>query len=346
MQEKSSTNSLNIAATGKGGVGPAASSTLGVGERQLVLFPDDAPASSGPRIRTFDISRLSTYLDCRRRFRLRYVDDWDPKSLRNISAEYGSAVHAFMDAWHSIREWAPAWNHFREAWAALGGDSDKDQLRTEAHAEWFLRRYTQKYAAERFIILRTEAPFEIDVGPYILQGRIDKIVKAPGEAPQVMDHKTSSQLGYSTLLKYHPNLQMLGYVWVARQLLDPNIYTALVDIISTAKNVTKSIDDCFARRPVDFQDEEIDSFPRMFRQLADEINEVARRDVEGEGIDAWIPNFSQCTSYGECPFRRSVCTQPRELWQPVLEAEFEKKPWSPIREGEVVLRRGVVKGGV
>ena len=310
-------------------------------EEQLTMWPMDSsigsPGTSQGVVRELDVSRVGTYLDCRRRFRFQYRDHLASKAVRNVSAEYGTAVHAFMDVWHGVREWDTAWGEFERAWDKLGGDAETDGQRTKAHAEWFLKRYTTKYPEERFIVLNTERPFEIDIGPYIFQGRIDKIVKAPGEAPQILDHKTTSQLGYSTMLKYHPNLQMLGYVWAGRELISRDIYSCIVDLISTAKNATKPIDECFARRVVNFSDAELNDFPKMFLALANEINDTANRDKEGMGIDAWIPNYSQCTSYGECPFRR-LCTQPREIWDGIIAADFQEKIWSPIKDKENVLR--------
>lgn len=292
-----------------------------------------------PVIKTFDISRLETYLDCRRKFRLRYVENWDLKSARALAAEYGTAVHAFLNIWHGTGSWDESWLAFLKSWEKAGGDSETDATRTQAHAEWFLRRYTEKYppGSERFRVLLAEEPFEIEMpGGFIFQGRIDKIIQAPGEAPMVMDHKTTSQLGYSTMLRYHPNLQMLGYVWAARLLIDRACYAAMVDLVSTARNASKSIDDCFARRVVSFTDDEIDEFPKILLGLAEEINRAAE---QGQ----WIPNFGQCTAYGECPYRR-LCTQPNELWQGILAADFEERPWSPVQEGTKISLRGKYEG--
>lgn len=277
----------------------------------------------------FDASRLECYLDCRRKYKLRYLDHWSLREKRNIAADYGTSVHAFMDVWHASHDWQPAIAAFKETWRGLGGDSDTDQTRTERHAEWFLKRYTTKYPEERFKVLATEQPFEIGIGPFTLQGRIDKIIQAPGEAPAILDHKTTSQLGYSTMLKYKPNLQMMIYAWAAKLLVDKDLYSVTVDIISTAKNATKPIDECFARRVVTYTDDELAEFPAMFLELAREINEGAARGV-------WVPNFGHCMSYGECAFR-GVCSEPVDMRDRILESTYEKKVWSPVREGEKVL---------
>ena len=284
-----------------------------------------------PLIKTFDVSRLGTYLDCRRHYKFRYLDHWASRTARNVSAEYGTATHAFMEVWHGVREWEPAWQAFEASWAEAGGDDAGDATRTAVHAKWFLKRYVEKYPVERFRVQHTEQPFEVAIGPYLFVGRLDKIVRFPDGMMQVMDHKTTSQLGYTSMLRYRPNLQTLGYVWAARELVSPNLYTIVYDIISTAKNATKPIDECFARKVESFTDDELDEFPGLFTALANEINANKSRD-------SWLPNFSQCTSYGECPFRK-VCTQPKQMWESVLGAHFERNEWNPARAGETILRK-------
>ncbi len=88
-------------------------------------------------------------------------------------------------------------------------------------------------------------------------GRRDRVVDWQG-AIYVMEHKTMSQLGYTTFNRFKPNLQVDGYIYATRQKY-PTCHGCVVDAILVAK--TK---EDYARKIETRTDEEIAQFPTVF----------------------------------------------------------------------------------
>lgn len=290
-----------------------------------------------------DVSRLSAFQTCQRMFKYRYVEHWHPKTARMVAADFGTAIHCAMEARGDGGPLAAMQAAFSAKWQELGGDVPEDAMRTEEHGLWILGRYVQKWGAtDVWKIKAQERAFAVHVGfagdaigvhPVWLIGRWDAEVEMAG-AHIIVDHKTKSQMGYSASQQYKPSLQMLGYVWAARQLGEPACAMAMVNMIGTAKygrgtpRVTPA-DDCFGRVELSYTDEELDEFPCLVLDLAEDI-------LQARMTNRYVPTFGACNNYGECSFKR-VCTMPVSVRQQVLEADFVQEEWSPLRSAKTLV---------
>ena len=264
---------------------------------------------------------MSAYMVCQRRFWLRHVKDLTLKT-RITPLEFGGAIHAALNTWFKSGSADKALTSFKSAWEACGGDCQEDQKRTQAKAERILKGYIAKYAQEPFTVLANEKAFE-SVMPNGLTyiGRRDRVVNWQG-AIYVLEHKTMSQLGYATFNKFKPNLQIDGYIYDAAKNDYPTCHGCVVDAILVAK--TK---EDYARKIETRTAEEIDTFPELF----DHITQAIQNSLAN---DHWVPNYEMCTYYGACPYR-TMCMQPKELWQRIADTEYVVSHWDPrnIQEG-------------
>jgi hypothetical protein len=267
----------------------------------------------------FDYTMLSTYLTCQRKFYFRHVKDLII-SKRQTALEFGHAVHSALSQWFTNSSPDQALQAFRADWDRFGGDDQEDQKRTLAKAERIIKGYISKYQQEPFTVIENEKPFEVKIsGQLTYIGRRDKIVDWQG-AIYVMEHKTTSQLGYTTFNRFKPNLQIDGYIYSANT-QRPQCHGCVVDVLLVAK--TK---EDYARKIETRTDEEIAEFPNLFCDIAHQIN----RSIEH---DHYTPNYEACTYYGECPYR-TICMQPRNLWDRIQETEYTVSHWNPrIVEG-------------
>jgi CRISPR/Cas system-associated exonuclease Cas4 (RecB family) len=265
-------------------------------------------------IREFDYSMLSTYMTCQRKFYFRHVKDLTTKT-RATALEFGHSIHSALNQWFKTNSVEKMLSAFKQDWDACGGDTIDDSKRTLDKANRILKGYVVKYQQEPFTVLENEKSFELPMaGGLTYIGRKDRLVDWQG-AIYVLEHKTSSQLGYSTFDKFKPNMQLDGYIYSARQ-DRPACHGCVVDVLLVAK--TK---EDYARKIETRTDEEIALFPGLFNNIALDVQESITND-------RWVPNFEACTYYGACPYR-TICMQSPQLWDRICSTEYIVSHWDP-----------------
>lgn len=275
----------------------------------MVAIP--APA---PEVLRISYSMASTYLDCPRKYYLKYIRKIAIKPT--TPALFGSAMHTALDAYFFHRQHVAPIIALDEAYKAFDGewpyDDPEDPVRTRAMAHKLLKKYNEKYATDGIEVIRFEdrkvIEFPLDIedaeNPIIFVGKIDKIIKWD-RMTLVMEHKTSKMI---ILARYSPNLQVSGYVWLGRQ-LGYKIAGALLDVIQTAATKQEMYRDLQTRQ--ESHDEE---FVRT-------IKKVGRRMRADKAEGFFEPNFDSCTKYGECPYR-SICKEDPRIQEDIIRTRY------------------------
>jgi len=159
-------------------------------------------------VSTFSPSRLSTYEQCPRRYRFRYVDKIDREEVKTIEAFTGGLVHdaleklykdlrlgslmakdallAYFDSlWK--KEWSKDIKIVREA-------MNSDQFKDLGHR--CLIQYYDRYAPfdqGETLGLEAKVFFPLDKeGRYTIEGYIDRLVRSRDGALEIHDYKTGS----------------------------------------------------------------------------------------------------------------------------------------------------------
>jgi RecB family exonuclease len=139
-------------------------------------------------------SRLTTYLDCPRRYRMTYLDrPSPPKGPPWAHNSVGSAVHGALARWWDL----PEERRTPEAggtlvvsgWLTEGFRDDAQSLAARERAREYVERYlhdvdptVQPIGIERTVSLTTPRA--------ALWGRVDRIDERPGDGVVVVDYKT------------------------------------------------------------------------------------------------------------------------------------------------------------
>jgi RecB family exonuclease len=139
-------------------------------------------------------SRLTTYLDCPRRYRMTYLDrPQPPKGPPWAHNSVGSAGHSALAKWWDL----PEARRTPEAggtlvvsgWLTDGFRDDEQSLQARERAREYVERYlhdvdptVQPIGIERTVALRTPRAS--------LWGRVDRIDERAGEGVVVVDYKT------------------------------------------------------------------------------------------------------------------------------------------------------------
>ncbi len=143
-------------------------------------------------------SRLSTYQDCPRRYRLRYLDrPAPPKGPPWAHNSLGAAVHTALANWWKLpptRRTVPAAGVLLDdAWLSDGFRNDEQCAAARSRARQMVERYVadldphdEPVGVERTVALKTDHA--------ALFGRVDRIDDRGAEGVVVVDYKTGRHL--------------------------------------------------------------------------------------------------------------------------------------------------------
>lgn len=275
----------------------------------------------------FDYTALSTFLRCRKRYYWRMVRDLVGRAPQT-APEFGKAIHKALDSWHKNHNPEQAILEFKTNFI----ENPQDEKRTIRVGEKLLQLYFDKYAHEGFKVLATELPFAVPVnaGGFNLIGRIDKIVDWDG-ACYVMDHKTTSRLGYEFFYKIKPNMQFDGYIWAARQLGYPTCSGIVLDALLVAKGLIVPAQlaklQPLARDVSTRTNEDLDKYIHKICLIVNDIRKCYETDV-------WYENTESCCDFISCPYR-TICKEDPSIHEKIAEMDYKVEVWSPHKEEDV-----------
>ena len=275
----------------------------------------------------FDYTALSTFLRCRKRYYWRFVRDLVGKAPQT-APEFGRCIHKALDIWFTTHDQAKTISTFN----TLFVENPADEKRTIRVGEKLLSLYMDKYDHEGFKVIKSEIPFAAPVraGGFTLIGRIDKIIDRDG-AVYVMDHKTTSRLGYEFFYKIKPNMQFDGYIWAARQLGFPTCSGILLDALLVAKGLITPVQlaklQPLARDISMRTDEELDRYIQNICLIVDDIRKCYETDI-------WYDNTESCCDFIECPYRK-LCKEDIAIQEKIAAMDYRIEHWDPLEVDHV-----------
>lgn len=242
------------------------------------------------------------------------------------AAEFGRAIHSALDVWyetHNITEAVAKFiNEFTE--------DPNDSKRTHAIGTKLLQLYAEKYAHESFKVLDTEMYFNVALpNTHIrLIGRIDKIIDWDG-AIYVLDHKTTSRLGYEFFYRIKPNMQLDGYTFAAMQLghdckgvvLDALLVAKGLIVPSQLSRLTPLARDISMR-----SDKDITKYLVNTQNILMDIGHCYADDI-------WYENTESCCNFIQCPYR-AICKEDEDIQERVINMDYRIEKWDPGKDAK------------
>jgi hypothetical protein len=244
---------------------------------------------------------------------------------RETALDFGKAIHKALDKWFSTNNLEETIKVFEANYV----DNPSDEKRTLAVGRKLLTLYADKYAHEGFKVLATELPFSAPVkaGGFNLIGRIDKIIEWDN-AIYVMDHKTTSRLGYEFFYKITPNMQFDGYIWAARILGYPTCVGIVLDALLTAKGLCIPAQlaklQPLARDMAIRSNADLERYERKICLIVDDIRKCYETGV-------WYENTESCCDFIECPYRK-ICKEDESIQEKIIEIDYKVEYWDPLKE--------------
>lgn len=275
----------------------------------------------------FDYTMMSTYLACPKKYYLRIVRGIVGKAPP-VAAEFGRVIHKALDSWYTDYDNEKALKVFTDNWKDVEGD----EKRTVAVGKKLLSLYFEKYENPPFKVLASELPFTVALtGAEVeLIGRIDKIIEWNGEI-LIMDHKTTSRLGYEFFYKIKPNMQFDGYIYAARNMGYPKCDGIMLDALLVAKGL------CVPAQLAKLTPLARDISNRTesdMKQYLSDVNEILAEIDQCYESGKWRRNTESCCDFVECPYRK-ICKEDADLHERIIDSEYKIEYWDPHKAQEV-----------
>ncbi len=157
----------------------------------------------------YSFSRISTFEQCARRFRYRYLDGIK-EGFRGVEAFMGQQVHATVEWLYNerdagrVRPLEEAVKYYCDTWDAETGKSrarirviNRNQSLIDYHrtgAEMISRFYGERFILDKLETLANEKHFVVRVGgAHTVQGFIDRLARDEDGGLHIIDYKTGKQ---------------------------------------------------------------------------------------------------------------------------------------------------------
>ena len=279
----------------------------------------------------WDSTSLGLLKTCPMKYKLAMIDDLVSKG-KSIHLEFGILAHSARELYYKKRvlENLDHEDGLRAAikWAAIQAKNlPEDKKKTPYHLLLFLVTYLDLYEndpCETYILPdgnpAVELSFKLDIGPYMLAGHIDRVVRFNNQVFLTDLKTTTTSLGEDYFRQYSPNNQLSLYDFAGSHILpeEDKPQGIIVDAVQILSNGI-----------------------RCERRIITRTN--SQREEWLEDFHIWMEsnqhywatgrypmNDTACNQYGRCVFRDQHCSLIPSLRRSALETYFEKKIWNPL----------------
>jgi len=147
---------------------------------------------------TLSPSKITTYLACPSKYRWSYVDDRGKWYLRSKSYySFGSSLHAVLQRFHDqcdrgVTTTEQAVAALEESWIQAGYSSQDEMMQAMSEGKAIVEKYVENVATMP-VTARTlfvEKQMRVDLGPFVLLGRLDRVDEHEDGTIEVVDYKS------------------------------------------------------------------------------------------------------------------------------------------------------------
>ena len=272
-------------------------------------------------IEVFDSSMIKEYRACPKKFFYRYIRHLKSVKERAFETAFGHAGHEALAVHYKGGTAQESNKVFTECWLPHEGTDPKEK-RTLARGLIILDQYRKKFdGCEPFEVFDPkyiEIGFSLDLGEYIVCGKMDGIVQwnLLFTGLVVLEHKFSNSKGF---LITEPNQQLDTYIWAATMLIDKPIIGAYFNqIYHVAKDPLKNefVRELSRRSPAAIKNWEVETLDWMNR-----IND-----------DKTYPqNSNNCGAYfRSCPYKPLCLEFDKDEHEKLVELCYNVEKWEPF----------------
>lgn len=155
------------------------------------------PPSTGKP--TLSASKISTYLACPTRFRWTFVDPRGRWYLRaKPTFSFGLTLHKVLERFHehgAVDPIAQVLESYEESWVEAGFSSAEEMADAFGEGKEILERYVdevRRTPATAHTLL-VEQSLRLDLGPFVLVGRLDRVDEEADGTLEILDYKSGRE---------------------------------------------------------------------------------------------------------------------------------------------------------
>lgn len=276
---------------------------------------------------TVDSTTLSWYTDCPMKYKLRVLDNIVPKE-KAMALSYGAVTHQAMAVWYLRGNLAQTLKIFNENFKEREGE----KVRTLLIGLRTLKEYTEKYVKEPFEIVMVEKPYAMNLtDDIILSGRLDAIIKW-NKLSLVLEHKTTTRMGFSYFKQFTPNTQIDIYSLLCRELIGhcEGVYVNAI-AVSTKDEETRQKEALSNKKKVarnsNYYREIISRTPKQLESAKQNIIKIVKAMEFAIKENSFFQDKNNCTSYSGCAYR-DICNT--EFDERVIRLRYKREKWNPL----------------
>lgn len=307
-----------------------------------------------PSTEVLDSSKITTYMDCPRRFFYEHVLGWrEDKFGVNFHLDFGEAWHRAVEVL-SVEGFddesiVKAFNVFQEYYSSIyDPDAEMHKKKTLANVMKGLVLYCAAYKHSGFTTLFTEVSGVVPIDDHrVIHFRLDNISEQENGQKVVIDHKTASNAGRAWMDQWATSFQMSCYTHAAYCHFPPDeVWGVRIRGMVFSKQTVdeRDIVEVPVHKTPRMMQAWLTDAVRWFDLIESDFDRLSSCDDSSDVMDAFPMNSQSCTKYFGCPFI-AFCTAWANPLQRCAAAppEFKVDFWDPRdRDKDATVR---VKGG-
>ena len=302
---------------------------------------EQSPYLTGTKVQfAWDSTSLGTFKECPRKYYYQHLEGWRKIGRPKVDLEFGLIYHAALETYDKRRasgnthaESVRAAVHFtlHSTWNGLRGapmefeDTIKTRFTLLRSVVWYLEQF-ENDPCETVILAdgrpAVELSFRLPVdNGLVLCGHLDRVVDFQG-SKYVIDRKTTKTTISSYYFdRYAPDNQMSLYTLAGRIILSSPVRGVIIDAVQIAVGFTR-----FERGFVSRSEGELEEWLSQAYAWIASAQAMSEKPV----AESFPMNDKSCHNYGGCPFR-SVCASDPRTREAVLESEYRREYWNPLK---------------
>jgi hypothetical protein len=295
-------------------------------------------SESSPKLQTaFDNTSISIFKDCPRKYHYSMIEGYRSKRP-SAPLLFGSAYHDAVETFDlGIANGLPRDEALRIAVRrafelsdqSFGDDTRRTRLTLLRSIVWYAEQFaTDSLKTYVFpngkvgleMSFRFELPFAPhgENSPYVYCGHMDKLATYNGSLWTVERKTTTTTLSEQFFGRYFFSSQIGGYVYAGKVVYDTPVVGAIIEATQLAVNFTR-----FSRAVVHRVNDHLEEWMQDLNYWIRQIEYSAKHSY-------WPHNTESCSKYSGCQFR-GVCSKSPHVRALILETEFVKDRWNPLK---------------
>lgn len=218
-----------------------------------------------PRKPVLSPTKIATYLECAVKYRYIYLDKIGRFYLRaRPYYSFGSTLHQVLQSFHAegaAQTVEQMTQKYEQTWIAAGYETSQQEEEYRAVGAEIVQTYhvaAQERLLQQIETIFTEKTISLDMGPFVLSGRVDRIDRHPDGTLEIIDYKSgrwevtpeevAEDLAMSIyqliLRRNHPGTRVLATIYCLRsgaqataELSEADIETFAADILQLGQQI-------------------------------------------------------------------------------------------------------------